>query len=48
VAYRRRPEQVSALLAAAGLPVHAHAGREAEAGERTPHVYLLARKVSSG
>jgi SAM-dependent methyltransferase len=44
VAYRRRPEQVSELLAAAGLPVHAHAGREADAGERTPHAYLLARK----
>jgi len=44
VFHRRRPEQVSALLAAAGLPVHAHAVREAGQGERTPHAYLLARK----
>jgi ubiquinone/menaquinone biosynthesis C-methylase UbiE len=42
--HRRRPEQVSALLAAAGLPVHAHAVREPAPGERTPHAYLLARK----
>jgi SAM-dependent methyltransferase len=44
VFHRRRPERVSALLADAGLPVHAHAVREASAGERTPHAYLLARK----
>jgi SAM-dependent methyltransferase len=44
VFHRRRPEHVSAGLAAAGLPVHAHAVREAYAGERTPHAYLLARK----
>ena len=44
VFHRRRPEQVSTLLAAAGLPVHAHAVREAYATERTPHAYLLARK----
>ncbi|OLT06901.1 methyltransferase [Pseudonocardia sp. CNS-004] len=42
--HRRRPEQVSALLAAAGLPVHAHAVREPAPDERTPHAYLLARK----
>jgi ubiquinone/menaquinone biosynthesis C-methylase UbiE len=44
VFHRRRPEHVSALLSAAGLPVHAHAVREAEPTERTPHAYLLARK----
>jgi SAM-dependent methyltransferase len=42
--HRRRPEYVSALLVAAGLPVHAHAVREAGPTERTPHAYLLARK----
>ena len=45
VFHRRRPEQVGALLAAAGLPVHAHGVREAGAGERTPQAYLLARKA---
>jgi SAM-dependent methyltransferase len=44
VAHRRRPERVGALLADAGLPVHAHAVRVANADERTPHAYLLARK----
>jgi SAM-dependent methyltransferase len=44
VFHRRRPEHVSALLGAAGLPVRAHAVREAEPTERTPHAYLLARK----
>ncbi|GAA5118428.1 class I SAM-dependent DNA methyltransferase [Pseudonocardia adelaidensis] len=48
VFHRRRPEHVSALLAAAGLPVHAHAVRQANAGERTPHAYLLARKAAAG
>jgi SAM-dependent methyltransferase len=48
VFHRRRPEHVSALLADAGLPVHAHAVREAAPGERTPHAYLLARKAPSG
>jgi SAM-dependent methyltransferase len=48
VFHRRRPEQMSALLAAAGLPVHARAVREANADERTPHAYLLARKPPAG
>jgi ubiquinone/menaquinone biosynthesis C-methylase UbiE len=48
VFHRRRPEHVSALLAAAGLPVHAHAVREAYPTERTPHAYLLARKPAAG
>jgi ubiquinone/menaquinone biosynthesis C-methylase UbiE len=48
VFHRRRPEHVSALLADAGLPVHAHAVRQAKPGERTPHAYLLARKPPAG
>lgn len=48
VFHRRRPEHVSALLADAGLPVHANAMREPSAGERTPHAYLLARKPPTG
>jgi len=48
VFHRRRPERMSALLAAAGLPVHAHVVREPSADESTPHAYLLARKPRVG
>jgi ubiquinone/menaquinone biosynthesis C-methylase UbiE len=48
VVHRRRPEHVSELLGDAGLPVHAHAVRDAGPTERTPHAYLLARKPPAG
>ncbi|MGK2867606.1 MAG: class I SAM-dependent DNA methyltransferase [Mycobacterium sp.] len=53
--HRRRPETVSALLAEAGLPVHAQLVRAPDAGgvgstsgvESTPQGYLIARKPAS-
>jgi len=43
---QRRPEEMADLLAAAGLPVSACLLREPEAGEPTPHAFLVARTTS--
>jgi len=45
-AYRLDPGQVTAALAAAGLPAHAKLVREPEGRERTPQAYVLAQKTT--
>jgi len=47
-AYRLDPAQVSAALAAAGLPAHATLVRQPEGPEKTPQAYILARKTTPG
>lgn len=42
--HRRRPEQLTALLAAAGTPVQVSTVRAADPEERTPQAFLLAQK----
>lgn len=42
--HRRRPDEMAALLARAGLPVRTRVLREAEQDERTAQAYLVARK----
>jgi len=44
-AYRLRPERITELLAAAGIPVHSTLIREPEGLERKPQAYLLAQKA---
>ncbi|SDM46137.1 class I SAM-dependent DNA methyltransferase [Allokutzneria albata] len=41
--YRRSPDLVAGLLTDAGFEVYARAEREADAGEKTRHGYLIAR-----
>jgi SAM-dependent methyltransferase len=47
-AWFRQPADVAALLAAAGLPVHATLSREPDENEGTQRAYLFARKATAG